>query len=61
MAAVSTEFEIVHALPAEDLFQIITNFHELAPKAAPEIYKSISVEGDIVVGTLQTNVYGEGT
>ncbi|XP_071692082.1 root allergen protein-like [Rutidosis leptorrhynchoides] len=60
MAVVSNEIEIVHALPADDLFQIITNFHELAPKAAPEIYKSITVEGEIVVGTIQSNVYGDG-
>ncbi|KAI3687148.1 hypothetical protein L1987_80839 [Smallanthus sonchifolius] len=61
MAVVSTEVEISNPLPADQLFNLIThNFHSLAPKAAPQIYKSITIEGDGGVGTIQTHIYGDG-
>ncbi|KAD6454002.1 hypothetical protein E3N88_08708 [Mikania micrantha] len=61
MTIVSTEVEIFNSFPADKLFKIIANFHKLAPKAAPEIYKSITIiEGDGGVGTILSHVYGDG-
>ncbi|KAI7755475.1 hypothetical protein M8C21_024338 [Ambrosia artemisiifolia] len=61
MAVVSTEVEIVNSLPADKLFKVIANFHTLAPKAVPQVYKSITtIEGDGGVGTIQSHVYGDG-
>ncbi|KAK9063739.1 hypothetical protein SSX86_017611 [Deinandra increscens subsp. villosa] len=61
MAVVSTDVEISTSFPADKLFHAITNFHVLAPKAAPEIYKSITIiEGDGGVGTIESHIYGDG-
>ncbi|KAM0043921.1 putative Bet v I/Major latex protein [Helianthus debilis subsp. tardiflorus] len=60
MAAVSTEVQIVNSFPADKLFKILSNIHNLAPKVVPEIYKSITtIEGDLGVGTIQSHVYGD--
>ncbi|KAK1408001.1 hypothetical protein QVD17_39630 [Tagetes erecta] len=61
MAAVSTEVEIINSFPADKLFKVVSNLHKLAPKAAPEIYKSMTIiEGDGGVGTIQSHVYADG-
>ncbi|XP_076936263.1 root allergen protein-like [Bidens hawaiensis] len=58
--AVSTEVEISNSFPADKLFKVIANFHTLAPKVLPEVYKSITiVEGDGGPGTIQSHVYGD--
>ncbi|KAF5796719.1 putative Bet v I/Major latex protein [Helianthus annuus] len=60
MAAVSTEVQIVNSFPADKLFKILSNIHNLAPKVVPEVYKSITtIEGDLGVGTIQSHVYGD--
>ncbi|KAI3730065.1 hypothetical protein L6452_18741 [Arctium lappa] len=60
MTVITTEVEIAAAFPADKLFKVIVNFDTLAPKVAPQVFKSISiVEGDGGVGTIKKCIHGD--
>ncbi|KAI3756646.1 hypothetical protein L1987_56474 [Smallanthus sonchifolius] len=60
MTTVSIEVEVTSPYPAEIVFKVFNNFHTIAPKVNPQVFKSIEiVEGDGGVGTIRLFTFGD--
>ncbi|KAI3756645.1 hypothetical protein L1987_56467 [Smallanthus sonchifolius] len=66
MTTVSIEVEVTSPYPAEIVFKVFNNFHTIAPKVNPQVFKSIEiVEGDgdvpFASGKFRQDVIDENT
>ena len=61
MTTASIEVEVASPYPAENVFKVFSNFHIIAPKVNPQVFKSIeTLEGDGGVGTIRLFTFGDG-
>nr|GEY58190.1 root allergen protein-like [Tanacetum cinerariifolium] len=61
MSTECLEIEVASPFPAEKVFKVFSDFHNIAPKVYPEVYKCIdTIEGDGGVGTIRLLTFGEG-
>nr|GEY57036.1 root allergen protein-like [Tanacetum cinerariifolium] len=60
MSTECLEIEVASPFPAEKVFKVFSDFHNIAPKVYPEVYKCIdTIEGDGGVGTIRLLTFGE--
>ncbi|KAK9059120.1 hypothetical protein SSX86_021739 [Deinandra increscens subsp. villosa] len=60
MTTASIEVEIASQYPAERVFKVYNDFHNIAPKVIPQVLKSIeTLEGDGGVGTIRLFTFGD--
>ncbi|KAI3829010.1 hypothetical protein L1987_03123 [Smallanthus sonchifolius] len=61
MSTASIEVEITSPFPRETVFKVFNDFHTIAPKVNPHVFKSIeTLEGDGGVGTIRIFTFGDG-
>ncbi|GJU15000.1 root allergen protein-like protein [Tanacetum coccineum] len=61
MSTECLEIEVASPFPAEKVFKVFSDFHNIAPKVYPEVYKCIdTIEGDGGVGTIRLLTFGDG-
>lgn len=61
MPIATIEVEVSSSLSAPKLFKVFSDFDNIAPKADPQMYKSVStIEGDGDVGSIKCITYGDG-
>ena len=61
MTTTSIEVEVASPHPAETVFKVFSNFHIIAPKVNPQVFKSIeTLEGNGGVGTIRLFTFGDG-
>ncbi|XP_071702701.1 root allergen protein-like [Rutidosis leptorrhynchoides] len=61
MAVVTVEMEFTSPLPAPKLFNVYSDFDNIATKVEPETYKSINIiQGDGGVGSIRSTTYADG-
>ncbi|KAK9059118.1 hypothetical protein SSX86_021737 [Deinandra increscens subsp. villosa] len=61
MSTVSIEVEVTSPFSRETVFKVFNDFHIVAPKVNPEVFKSIeTIEGDGGVGTIRLFTFGDG-
>ncbi|KAI3756642.1 hypothetical protein L1987_56464 [Smallanthus sonchifolius] len=60
MSTASIEVEVPSQFPAETVFKVFNNFHDITPKVNPQVFKSIEIlEGDGGVGTIRLFTFGD--
>ncbi|KAI3756643.1 hypothetical protein L1987_56465 [Smallanthus sonchifolius] len=60
MSTATVEVEVASPFPANKVFKVYNDFHNIAPKVFPKVFKSIeTVEGDGGVGTIRLFTFGD--
>nr|XP_043639379.1 root allergen protein-like [Erigeron canadensis] len=60
MAVVTAEIEVPCSVPAPKLFKLFSDFENIAPKAAPQVFKSVTtIQGD-GIGSVNKVTYSDG-
>ncbi|KAI3756647.1 hypothetical protein L1987_56469 [Smallanthus sonchifolius] len=60
MSTATVEVEVASPFPADKVFKVYNDFHNIAPKVFPKVFKSIeTVEGDGGVGTIRLFTFGD--
>ena len=61
MTTATIVVEVASSNPAETIFKVFCDFHVIAPKVNPSVFKSIeTVEGNGGVGTIKLVTFGDG-
>lgn len=61
MSTATNEVIVTSPYPAETVFKVFSNFHNIAPKVVPEVFKAIeTIEGNGGEGTIRIFTFGDG-
>lgn len=61
MTTATINVEVASPFSAETVFKVFNDFHIIAPKVNPQVFKSIeTIEGDGGVGTIRLFTFGDG-